>query len=94
MNSFVKLLLFLLALPFLLIIFFILLIPLLIVLLVSALFFPQKVRMYRCPGSSGKKGSGTAGPEDDSVLDVECTVVDTEDGSSDRASGNPPELKS
>jgi|GEM_PF-1244233 len=93
MNSLVKLLLFLLALPFLLVIFFILLVPLLIVLLIWALCFPQKVRLYRFPGSTRKEETAAAGPGDDGVLDVECTVVDTEEGNTDRPSGNPPELK-
>ncbi len=92
MNSLFKLLLFLLALPFLLVIFSILLIPLLIVLLIWALCFPQKVRLYRFHGRT-RNGEAAAGPEDDGVLDVECTVVDTEDGNTDRSSGNPPELK-
>jgi len=95
MHPAVKIILFLLVLPILVIIFFTVVIPVVIILLILSLFIPS-IRLFHVIHTQGNPQSGkpqeTEGPADDSVVDVECTVVDsTGDNSSD--SGKPPELK-
>ena len=95
MHPAVKIILFLLVLPILVIIFFTVVIPVVIILLILSLFIPS-IRLFQVIHTQAAPQSGrtqeTEGPADDSVVDVECTVVDsTGDNSSD--SGKPPELK-
>ena len=97
MNSFVKTLLLLLALPLLAVIFLILLIPLLTVLLIWALLLPsgRGVRFYRfVPGRRCNDSRAPEPPEDEDVLEAECTVTDAEEEKDEnKSSGKPPELE-
>ena len=79
MNPVVKLLIFLLVLPFLLIVFFGLIVPLVIILLVLSLLIPafHPFTVYRTFTGSGQQRSKPEAKPDDGVLDVECTVVET-----------------
>ena len=95
MHPAVKIILFLLVLPILVIIFFTVVIPVVIILLILSLFIPS-IRLFHVIHTQGDPQSGrtqeTEGPADDSVVDVECTVVDST-GDNSPGSGNPPELK-
>ena len=97
MNPLVKILLFLLALPFLLIFFFGLVVPLVIILLVFSLLIPafHPFTVYRSFPGSGQRRSKPAAQPDDGVLDVECTVVETGEDEPDRSAGTGqlPEAK-
>ena len=96
MHPAVKIILFLLVLPILVIIFFTVVIPVVIILLILSLFIPS-IRLFHVLHAQGDPQSGkTREPEesaDDSVVDVECTVVDST-GDDRSGSGKPPELKS
>ena len=95
MHPAVKIILFLLVLPILVIIFFTIVIPVVIILLILSLFIPS-IRLFQVIHTQGQPQGGkpqeTEESADDSVVDVECTVIDsTGDKSPD--SGKPPELK-
>ena len=96
MHPAVKIILFLLVLPILVIIFFTVVIPVVIILLILSLFIPS-IRLFHVLHTQGdppgEKPQGTEAPADDSVVDVECTVVDST-GDDRSGSGKPPELKS
>ena len=79
MNPLVKILLFLLALPFLLIFFFGLVLPLAVILLVFFLLIPvfRPFTVFRYSSGSGQRRCEPEAQPDDGVLDVECTVVET-----------------
>ena len=94
MHPAVKIFLFLLVLPILVIIFFTVVIPVVIILLFLSLFIPS-IRLFHVlhtveNAQRGKQGNAESA--DDSVVDVECTVVDSTE-EPDRGMGNPPELK-
>ena len=99
MNPAFKMLLFLLALPFLIVIFTVIILPLVILLLILSLFIPsvRVFHLFQTPQGPVRRdsadGSATA---DDTVCDVKYTVVDTAENDSpdQNASGSPPELKS
>ena len=98
MNPAAKILLFLLAAPFLLAVF-LLIVPLLIVLLIFSLFVPS-IRIFhlsRFPyGNAERKAAGREEPPfgEDAVYDVECTVVETSEESEEHdAAGQQPKLK-
>ena len=96
MHPAVKIILFLLVLPILVIIFFTIVIPVVIILLFLSLFIPS-IRLFHVLHTQREPQRGkpqeTQGSADDSVVDVECTVVDsTTENPAD--SGKPPELKS
>lgn len=96
MHPAVKIILFLLVLPILVIIFFTIVIPVVIILLFLSLFIPS-IRLFHVLHTEGgpqrEKTQDPEGTADDSVVDVECTVVDsTMENPAD--SGKPPELKS
>ena len=91
MQSLVKFLLFLLALPFLIIIFFTIVIPLGISLLFLALFIPS-IRLFHISGPPrGSSARQDAEPSDDTV-DVECTVVETAEEKDGGAPGHHKDL--
>lgn len=80
MNTLCKILLVLLALPFILVLLGILL-PFLLVLLVISFFIPS-VRMFHV-FRSNRHGSftphgGEFKPQEDDTIDVECTVIESE----------------
>lgn len=89
MNPLVKLLLFLLVLPFLLIVFFGLVLPLVIILLVFSLLIPafRPFTVYRTFTGTGQQRSRREAQPDDGVLDVECTVVETGEDGPERPTG-------
>lgn len=95
MHPAVKIILFLLVLPILVIIFFTIVIPVVILLLFLSLFIPS-IRLFHVLHTQGEPRGGkpeeTEAPADDSVVDVECTVVDSTE-EPDRGTGKPPELK-
>ena len=76
MISPVKLLLILLFLPLLIVIFFTIVIPAIIILLVLSLFIPS-IRLFHSVHIPRGQPQEAEKPEDDSVVDVECTVVDS-----------------
>ena len=96
MHPAVKIILFLLVLPILVIIFFTVVIPVVIILLFLSLFIPS-IRLFHVLHTQGEPQRGqqqeNQAPADDSVVDVECTVVDST-GDDRPSSGKPPELKS
>ena len=92
LDRWAKFLLFLVALPFLLVFFVGLVLPLLLLLLVFYLFIPsiRPISFFRSsPGSrQRRRESAEAKPRpDDTVLDVECTVVDTTEDDPDHSAG-------
>lgn len=96
MNPAAKLLIFLLALPFM-ICFFIVIIPLLLFFLLISLFIPS-IRFFHLSGSAPNINSHPADEHseaaDGEILEAEYTVVDsteTTDGSG--SDGRPPQLK-
>ena len=95
MHPAVKLILFLLFLPILIFIFFTVVIPVVIILLVLSLFIPS-IRLFHVlhtrENPRGGRPQETEASADDSVVDVECTVVDSTE-EPDRGTGKPPELK-
>ena len=95
MHPAVKIILFLLVLPILVIIFFTVVIPVVIILLILSLFIPS-IRLFHVlhtrENPRGGRPQETEASADDSVVDVECTVVDST-GDNPSASEKPPELK-
>ena len=95
MHPAVKIVLFLLVLPILVIIFFTVVIPVVIILLVLSLFIPS-IRLFHVlhtrENPRGGRPQETEASADDSVVDVECTVVDST-GDDRSGSEKPPELK-
>ena len=95
MHPAVKIILFLLVLPILVIIFFTVVIPVVIILLILSLFIPS-IRLFHVlrtvENPQSRKPRGDEAPADDSVVDVECTVVDST-GENSPDSEKPPELR-
>ena len=89
MNHVVKLLIFLLALPFLLFFFFCLVLPLAVILMVVSLLIPafRPFTVYRTFTGTGQRRSRREAQPDDGVLDVECTVVETGEDGPERPTG-------
>ncbi|MBO4632780.1 MAG: hypothetical protein J5858_12720 [Lentisphaeria bacterium] len=96
MNPAVKLFLFLLVLPFLIGFFLVFILPLVIILLIFSLFIPsvrvfhifQNRRERNC-AEPFRSESGT----DETVCDVECTVVESRpETEKNQSSDRPPEL--
>lgn len=96
MNPAVKIILLLLALPFLIVFFMIVMVPLALILLFFLLFMPS-IRLFHFRRFSGTEQTASEhrrgdSPDDGNVLDVECTVVDSADNQDKNSSGQPPEL--
>jgi len=87
MQSLVKMLLFLLVLPFLVIVFFAIVVPLGIILMFLSLFIPSIRLFHIFETPRGNPVRRDSAESTDNTVDVECTVVGTTeetDGSSDQ----------
>ena len=94
MQPAAKILLFLLALPFLLFFFLFIIVPLVIILLFLSLFIPsiRLFHIFQTPHGEPSRSRQSPNPTDDSV-DVECTVVNTTEETDSDGGPEHQELK-